>query len=134
MEPTGRFYDFNPRLDHEVIGVAKHELHAELIDEHTIKRLERAIRADRHKVGRIDDAMGRVNPAHPCPRLGGLINQFERETSFFLHSILSVKVVWRRVKQKSPLLQRAFYDFTVLVLAQSKVLLMLVALPMAVSL
>ena len=42
--------DTGAGLEHEVVGVAKHELQADLFDGDVVERLEGAVRADRDEV------------------------------------------------------------------------------------
>ena len=61
-------YDLRPRLEQQVIGIAKHQLQADRIDSLVIERLDRPVGADGDKTRRIDGSMRRMDAPGPRPR------------------------------------------------------------------
>ena len=70
MQPPRRFDDVRPWLQEEVIRVAKDELLSRSVCVAKVDPLEGSVGGDGDVGGRVDDAVGCVDPPDPGLRLG----------------------------------------------------------------
>ena len=68
VKPAGGREDLRAGAQHEVVGVAEDHLRPLLLEVARLQRLDRPKRANVHKNGGFDGAVGRKKPPQPRPR------------------------------------------------------------------
>ena len=78
VEPAGIGDALGAGLEHEVVGIGEHQVRAGFREGLVGDSLERAVRADRHEPGGLDDAVGGVDAPYASGGLG-LVHELEAE-------------------------------------------------------
>ena len=79
MQPPRPLHNLRPRLQHQMIRIAKHQLLARFVGIPKIHPLQRRIRRDGDVRGRVDDAVRSVDASDAGQAFFGFVEYFEPE-------------------------------------------------------